>query len=64
MTRNAPPYRDYLTEGVSRSEALDTCDSVAVEDPEMVGGYLRWIVDEVRLSGWATPSAEATGEIL
>ena len=58
MTRSAPPYRDYLTQGVTRSEALATCDRVATETPELASTYLRWLVDEVRASGWATPARD------
>jgi len=60
MTRTAPPYRDYLTRGVSRSEALATCDKIAAENPELASIYLRWLVDEVRSSGWARPSNDTT----
>jgi hypothetical protein len=52
-TLAAPPYRDYLTEGVSRVEALAMCEEVAAETPEMAPRYLRWLVDEVRASGWS-----------
>jgi acyl-CoA hydrolase len=60
-TLAAPPYRDYLTEGVTRFEALAMCEEVADETPEMAQRYLRWLVDEVRASGWgdgAPPVAE------
>ena len=40
-TNTAPPYRDYLTEGVTRSEALDACDRIADETPEVAPAYLR-----------------------
>jgi hypothetical protein len=51
-THAAPPYRDYLTEGVTRLEALEICEKVAADTPEMAQRYLRWVVDEVRASGW------------
>jgi hypothetical protein len=50
-----------LAEGVTRFEALAMCGEVATETPEMAQRYLRWLVDEVRASGWgdgAQPVAE------
>jgi len=52
-TTTAPPHRDYLTLGVTRSEALEVCDRVATQTPEVAAAYLRWLVSEVRASGWA-----------
>ena len=52
-TTTAPPHRDYLTLGVTRSEALEVCDRVATQTPEVAPAYLRWLVSEVRASGWA-----------
>jgi hypothetical protein len=57
-TSTVPPYRDYLTEGVTRSEALDACDRIAAETPEVAPAYLRWLVSEVRASGWAQERSE------
>jgi hypothetical protein len=57
-TSTAPPYRDYLTRGLTRSEALDACDQVADEWPEVAPVYLRWLVSEVRASGWAQERPE------
>ncbi len=52
-TSTGPPYRDYLTDGVTRVEALASCERVALETPEVAAAYLRWLVSEVRASGWA-----------
>ena len=57
-TITAPPYRDYLTEGVTRSEALDACDLIATETPDVAPAYLRWLVGEVCASGWAEERTE------
>ena len=53
MTLGAPPFRDYLIEGVTRSAALDLCEKVTQEMPEVAPAYLGWLVAEVRASGWA-----------
>jgi hypothetical protein len=53
MTLGAPPFRDYLIEGVTRSAAPDLCEKVAQEMPEVAPAYLGWLVAEVRASGWA-----------
>ena len=58
-TSTAPPYRDYLTAGVTRAEALDACEGIATETPQMAPAYLRWLVSEVRASGWAEERAGA-----
>ena len=34
-------------------EALDSCERIAIETPEVAPAYLRWLVSEVRASGWA-----------
>ncbi len=60
MTLGAPPFRDYLTEGVTRSAALDMCDQVAREAPQLAHTFLRWLVTELRASGWAGPESEST----
>lgn len=60
MRLSAPPYRDYMIEGVTRSEALAMCDQIVAETPELASTYLRWLVDELRSAGWATPSDDPT----
>jgi hypothetical protein len=55
LTRTPPPFRDYLTAGVTRESALATCLQVVHENPELAAPYLLWLVDEVRASGWADP---------
>jgi hypothetical protein len=37
------------------------CEEVADETPEMAQRYLRWLVDEVRASGWGDGAPPVAG---
>jgi hypothetical protein len=62
MTLGAPPHLDYLAEGATRSTVLDLREQVAREMPEAAPAYLRWLVTEVRSSGWAETEGEAANQ--